>query len=837
MLTGQGVFKRAIAYDGRQYMGGVLMSSNELEALAHARQREIAYEAERQRIVVLAVDSTSRRPGADRTLVLLGLLVALIAALMRPTPAVAEQLDQVLLTGGGRNDAGHGLAVDGAGNRYLTGTFQDTAAFGASRIRSRGADDAFVARVDAAGNLAWVQPIGGQLVDIGRSVALGTENSLFVTGQFGAVANFGPGVGLKSAGQGDGFLARYTRDGAIQWAVRFGGSTGDAGFAVAPLGSDVIVAGIFSGTATFTQADSSVGATLTSLGGNDIVVARYSATGRLVWAQRAGGSGNDAARAVAVDGAGELSVTGGFSGSAVFGGQGATQQLTSVGLDDLFVARYGPSGELRWVTAAGGAKSDRGLGIALNQAGEIYVTGFFTDEARVGENELAGAGFEILLARLDRDGRVVQTASAGGAGLDEGRGIAVAPSGTIFLTGRYQNVALFGTGANLRELRQRDRRSVTNIGAFVAAFDPSFKPVFLEGAGFEADGGEQSGNAIIVDAANRAHITGIVQQRSNLGIGSSIHSEPTAGVGDIFLASYSRGTPREVFYLSSSSGGTVDGIGFADEDVLAYDPANNTWSVLIDGSDIGLAATDIDGFEWRPDGSQLMSFDTPITLPEIPFPVDDSDIVRFIPSRLGATTQGRFEFFFDGSDVGLDDDSEDIDAIGMRADGRLVISTGGAARVPGARGEVMALDADLLLFSGDRLGEATRGSWERLFEGARSSLDGPDEGLGALWFQPDGAFALGLNTVLRTAGEVIGDSAEIWQCEPFTSDTGLVCGYSPFFDGAAKGMRGESIDAFGVGESGVLGDIGDGDDTEAGPDEDADDGGDGHRVYLPLLSR
>ncbi|GAB4440522.1 MAG: hypothetical protein OHK0015_36610 [Chloroflexi bacterium OHK40] len=769
------------------------------------------------------------------------LLLILLTIMAMVPSAWAHQTELVTLMGGGRNDAGNGVVVDTAGNRYLTGTFQDTATFGTRRITSRGADDAFVAKVDATGNLAWAQPIGGQLVDIGRSVALGPENSLFVTGQFGANASFGPGVGLNSAGQGDAFLARYTRDGAIQWAVRIGGVTGDAGFAVAPIGSGLVMVGFFSGTATLTQADSSVGATLTSAGGNDIFVARYTAAGRLVWAQRAGGSGSDVARSVAVDGAGELYVTGSFSAVAMFGVQGVSQQLTSVGLDDLFVARYGPNGELRWATAAGGGKSDRGLGIDLDQAGNSYVTGFFTDEARFGERELVGTGSEILLTRLGSDGRFLQTASAGGAGIDEGRGIAVASNGTIVVTGRFQDSALFGEGANLRELRQRDRASITNIGAFVAAFDSNFKPVFLEGAGLEDDGGEQSGNAVTTDSANRFHITGIVQRRSNFGIGSAIHSEPTAGVGDIFLVTYTTGTPREVFYVSSSSGGTVDGIGFADEDVLAYDPANNRWSVLIDGSDLGLAATDIDGFEWRPDGTLLFSFDTPIQLPGIPFPVDDSDIVRFIPSRLGATTAGRFEFFFDGSDVGLDTDGEDIDAIGIRADGKLVVSVEGTARVPGTRGEFVVQEVDLLLFSGDGIGETTRGSWTRLLDGAQSHLgDQAGEGLKALWFLPDDAFVIGSGGVMAplAAGRPAGDGAETWRCAPFNGDAGLVRGFGPFFEGAATGMRGESIDGFGIGESGVLGDIGDGDDTEPGPNEDpAELPGELERVFLPLLQR
>lgn len=770
------------------------------------------------------------------------LLMLLLVLLPLTAPAQAHQLEQVVLAGGSRNDAGNGLVIDAAGNRYLVGAFQDTATFGvgrsASQLRSRGGDDAFVTKYDAAGSLAWARQIGGQLVDIGRGVALGANDTLYVAGQFSTSVSFGNGVALNSQGQGDGFLVRYDRDGTPQWAARIGSPTGDAAFAVAPIGADVIVVGFFSGTATLSQANGAAGATLTSAGASDIFVARYNAVGNLLWARQAGGSGNDVPRAVATDSAGELSVTGGFSSTATFGSPGVSRQLTSVGLDDLFVARYGPGGELRWATQAGGAKADRGLGIALDQAGQSYVTGFFIEEAQFGERQLTGAGSEILLAQLDRDGRFVQAVSAGGAGSDEGRGIAMAPNGTIYLTGRYQDVALFGEGANLRELRQRDRFSTTTIGVFTAAYDANFKPVFLEGAGFENDSGEQSGNAVASDAASRAHVTGIVQGRSNFGVGSTFHSERTAGQGDVFLVTYATGTPREVFYLSSSSGGTVDGIGFADEDVLAYDPANNRWSVLIDGSDIGLAATDIDGFEWRPDGTQLLSLNSPVTLPGIPLLVDDSDIVRFIPTRLGATTEGRFEFFFDGSDVGLTDDSEDIDAIGIRADGKLVISTEGAARVPGARSEVAALDADLLLFGGERLGEATRGTWERLFEGAESDLgDHAGEGLRALWFPPNDAFVFGTGG-LFTASRPFGDGAELFRCTLFDQGEGLRCSASPFFDGAAKGTRGESIDAFSVGESGVLGDIGDGDDTEAGPDEDPVEApGTQSSVFLPLLQR
>ena len=76
------------------------------------------------------------------------------------------------------------------------------------------------------------------------------------------------------------------------------------------------------------------------------------------------------------------------------------------------------------------------------------------------------------------------------------------------------------------------------------------------------------------------------------------------------------------------------------------------WSLFIDGSDIGLANTDVDAFELQADGSLLMSFDTDFTLSGFGA-VDDSDILRFTPTSTGSTTAGTWSWYFDGSDVGL----------------------------------------------------------------------------------------------------------------------------------------------------------------------------------------
>jgi hypothetical protein len=114
--------------------------------------------------------------------------------------------------------------------------------------------------------------------------------------------------------------------------------------------------------------------------------------------------------------------------------------------------------------------------------------------------------------------------------------------------------------------------------------------------------------------------------------------------------------------------------------------------MYFDGSDVGVTG-EIDALVVRPDGSILFSLAAPATLVGVGA-VDDSDIVEFIPTSTGSNTAGTFESYFDGSDVGLDVDAEDVDAIAFTTDAKLVISTTGPFAVPGASGA----DEDLLTF-------------------------------------------------------------------------------------------------------------------------------------------
>ncbi len=252
----------------------------------------------------------------------------------------------------------------------------------------------------------------------------------------------------------------------------------------------------------------------------------------------------------------------------------------------------------------------------------------------------------------------------------------------------------------------------------------------------------------------------------------------------------------EQLYISSSLNGRVDALLYRDEDILLYERASDQWTMLFDGSDVGVANADLDSFDLLADGTILMSFDRPIRFPTLGL-VDDSDIVKFIPTTLGPNTSGTFSLFFDGSAVDLTTGSEDIDAISYMDDGTLLISTYGMANV----GTVEAHDEDLLRFSPTALVTTTAGSWDLYFDGSAVGLEVGSEDLGAA--ASDAANNLYLatkdNFAAASQNEIGGDSNDIFGCTLSTPGlNSATCTFFAFFNGDLARFN-HPIDGFSVG--------------------------------------
>lgn len=250
-------------------------------------------------------------------------------------------------------------------------------------------------------------------------------------------------------------------------------------------------------------------------------------------------------------------------------------------------------------------------------------------------------------------------------------------------------------------------------------------------------------------------------------------------------------------YLSSSTNGNINGIAFDDEDILNFNVTTGAWALYIDLSDVNVT-TDVDAFAFLADGSLLLSFDAEVEIDGIGL-VDDSDIVRFLPSATGVNTAGTFQLAFDGSDVELTEDAEDIDAISFTPDGRVAVSTTGTATVSG--GLLKAQDEDMLVFTPTRFGQNTSGSWALYFDGSDVQLsDSPEEDIwaahidratGRIYISTKGAFAV---------TGVSGDGSDVFICDPTATGDTTACVYQStlYFDGSANGFGEEVIDAFAI---------------------------------------
>jgi hypothetical protein len=230
----------------------------------------------------------------------MAVLVTIWLEVREERTTLAADLGFAVAIGGRGFDRAQAVATDAAGNVYTTGAFAGTVDFdpgaGTVALTSAGGTDVFVAKYTSAGALVWARQLAGNIIVLGRGVAVDKQGNVYISGEFQDTADFDPGEGvftLTSAGLRDGFVAKLDSGGTFAWARRLGGGTADAGAGVAVDGQgNVYITGDFYDTADFASGAGTV--TLTSAGLNDGFVAKLDSGGTFVWVRQLGGSINDA---------------------------------------------------------------------------------------------------------------------------------------------------------------------------------------------------------------------------------------------------------------------------------------------------------------------------------------------------------------------------------------------------------------------------------------------------------------------------------------------------------------------------------------------------------------
>ncbi len=289
--------------------------------------------------------------------------------------------------GGAGYDEANDIAVDGAGNAYVCGVTESTQAtfpvLAGPDVTHNGIYDAFVAKVNASGSsLGYCGYIGGSSNDWGYGVAVDSAGNAYVTGHSSSSEATFPcieGPDLSYNGGLDAFVAKVGASGTLAYCGYIGGSSDESGYDVAFDGSgSAYVAGYTkSGEGTFPVLG---GPDLSYNGGLwDGFVAKVNPSGSaLVYCGYIGGSDIDFVETIAANPSGSAFVVGVTGSSeASFPVSGGPDLSFNGGAYDAFVAKVKPSGlALDYCGYIGGSMMDVGKGIALDGAGNAYVTGY-----------------------------------------------------------------------------------------------------------------------------------------------------------------------------------------------------------------------------------------------------------------------------------------------------------------------------------------------------------------------------------------------------------------------------------------------------------------------------
>ena len=267
-------------------------------------------------------------------------------------------------------------------------------------------------------------------------------------------------------------------------------------------------------------------------GTSDIFLVKFDPSGTVLWAKTFGGADGDQGNSVAVDASGNVILTGWFaSASITFGSTVLTNAGTTS--SDLFIAKFDPSGNLKWAKSAGGTINDRGYGVSTDTNSNIFVTGWYSSPTiNFGTGVLTNAGSatnDIFLVKYDANGTALWSKTIGGNNNDAGNACATDVSGNTYVTGNFASSSInFGTGA------------LTNAGSgtndlFITKYDPSGASLWSASAGGHYD---EMCNGLAI-SGNNVYLTGDFSSPVLIFGSTAALTNASAGTNDIFLASYS----------------------------------------------------------------------------------------------------------------------------------------------------------------------------------------------------------------------------------------------------------------------------------------------------------
>jgi hypothetical protein len=342
--------------------------------------------------------------------------------------------------GGGKLvDRGYAVATDAKGDCYVTGHCQSTdAEFDGVKLGNEGDYDAFVAKYDRDGKLAWIHTMGGKGYDYGHAIVVDGSGDVIVAGAVVGESKFGEKVVPNEWGGGHPFCAKYSSGGELRWVKTTSGKVGGSAHGVAvDAKGNIYLGGLTSGSGTFGSKP------LVTPKGVSSLAAKLSPAGEVLWIAQNFGEPSCIVHELTADAEGRVWVSGMFKGKATFGSD--SFNTTGDKDSDAYLAHYDTEGKLLWVRAGQGPEIDYGLGVATDGKGGAFLTGEFNKEFKLAGATLTSRGSaDIYVAKFDEKGALRWLTQAGGDKSDNAYTMARDAKGGLVIAGSFGGTAAYG---------------------------------------------------------------------------------------------------------------------------------------------------------------------------------------------------------------------------------------------------------------------------------------------------------------------------------------------------------------------------------------------------------
>jgi uncharacterized protein (TIGR03437 family) len=504
--------------------------------------------------VIYQVRDGQRRPIAGRYVRRAGRIGFEVASYDRRLPLVIDPvLTYSTYLGGTSTDGATGVAMDSAGNAYITGSTASTdfpVLPGPARTsNTAGNFDIFVTKLSPNGTTVLFSTyIGGQFSEVGIGIAVDSGGNVYVGGttnstDFPVTASayqraYRGGLSNNADQAGDAFALKLNSTGGLVWATLLGGALQDRCFDLAiDASNNVYVAG-YTASVDFPRATAGNGA-------GDAFVAKLNETGsELIFSTLLGGGGLDAANAIVVDQSNAVYVTGTTASSNFPTTPGVFQPLYGGGASDAFVVKLGSTGGIVFSSYLGGNGAESGQSLAQSRFGETYIAGVTSSDRfpvtpGAAQSTYGGGSADGFIAGVHATGSSLTYATyAGGERVEDQGSIAIDASDAIYVAFATESLTIRTTlgGFQTRVGGSRD--------VWIAALSPSGGEFTY--ASYLGGGGSDQPQAIAVDTFGNVVVVGTTQSGDFPVRRPALRNFYAGGTSDAFVTKFAFNVPSMI---------------------------------------------------------------------------------------------------------------------------------------------------------------------------------------------------------------------------------------------------------------------------------------------------